>query len=367
MKGKLIFFLSLISFFLIVSFFKPLQKNRSSGPERVIVDLEVSPEEPGNEEEEIRFSPPSLTLESIFAQDHSWAATLSAQRLTSLVVTGDVLPARTVNYQAVSRRGFLWAFEEIAEILKAADLTFINLESPLIPNCPLTNEGMIFCGDPGHLEGLLSAGVDIAGLVNNHIGNHGQAGVEETLNLLASKGIASAGLSNPVIKEFGGKRLAFLAFNDVDNQPLVNAADQRTITKTISEVRDEVNIVVVMFHWGEEYTNMPTAKQRELAHLSIEAGADLVLGNHPHWIQPLEIYQDRLIVYSHGNTIFDQMWSQKTKEGIIGRYLFYDDSLIDVELLPIEIRDYGQPFFLESDPKKRILEELASLSEKLAK
>jgi poly-gamma-glutamate capsule biosynthesis protein CapA/YwtB (metallophosphatase superfamily) len=311
------------------------------------------------------FKPSLPSLSKIFTHDYSWTATLSSQRLIKLVVTGDIIPARSVNYQAVTRKGFFWAFEEIAEVLKTGDLTFINLESPLVSNCPLTNEGMIFCGDPGHLEGLLYAGIDVVSLANNHIGNYGRAGVEETIDLLASKGIASAGLGDPVVKEVAGKRLAFLAFNDVDRQPLVNTADPETITRIISEVRDKADIVIIMFHWGDEYTAMPNQRQCHLAHLSIDAGADLVLGNHPHWIQPLEIYQDRLIVYAHGNTIFDQMWSQKTKEGIIGRYLFYDDVLIDVEFLPIEIRDYGQPYFLKGEQKEKVLEELAFLSEKL--
>jgi poly-gamma-glutamate capsule biosynthesis protein CapA/YwtB (metallophosphatase superfamily) len=368
-RKKVISFLTLVAIFLIAwqALPKFFPKNTTSSPEKIDIEFNTLQEQSNNEEKSIKFFPTLPTLNQIFNRDHNWTATLSAQRLTSLLVTGDVIPARSVNFQAVTKKGFFWAFEEIAEVLKNADLTFINLESPLVSNCPLTNEGMVFCGDPGHLEGLLYAGVDIVSLANNHIGNHGQTGVEETIDLLASKGIACAGLSDLAIKEFNGKRVAFLAFNDVDQQPLVNSADQETITKAISVVRDKADLVVIMFHWGDEYTAMPNQRQRELAHLSIDSGADLVLGNHPHWIQPLEIYQDRLIVYAHGNTIFDQMWSQKTKEGMIGRYLFYDDTLIDVELLPTEIKDYGQPYFLEGDQKKRILGELALLSEKLSK
>lgn len=111
-----------------------------------------------------------------------------------------------------------------------------------------------------------------------------------------------------------------------------------------------------------EYTDQPTQRQKELAHLAIDTGADLVIGNHPHWIQPVEIYKNKLIVYAHGNFVFDQMWSAKTREGIIGRYTFYGDRLIDAEFLPVQINDFGQPRFLTGETKSVLLEVLKQQS-----
>ena len=95
-----------------------------------------------------------------------------------------------------------------------------------------------------------------------------------------------------------------------------------------------------------------------LGHFTIDSGADLVIGNHPHWIQPIEIYKGKLITYAHGNFVFDQEWSLKTKQGVVGKYTFYDNQLVDVEFLPIQIENYGQPFFLAGQAKKSILESM---------
>jgi poly-gamma-glutamate synthesis protein (capsule biosynthesis protein) len=81
----------------------------------------------------------------------------------------------------------------------------------------------------------------------------------------------------------------------------------------------------------------------ELAHAAIDAGADFIIGNHPHWVQGVEIYKGKWITYAHGNFIFDQMWSYETRVGVIGKYTFYDDTLIGVEFIPIRIDNYAQP------------------------
>lgn len=91
---------------------------------------------------------------------------------------------------------------------------------------------------------------------------------------------------------------------------------------------------------------------------TIDSGADLVIGNHPHWVQPVELYKGKLITYAHGNYIFDQMWSDETKIGVLGKYTFYENQLIDVEYIPIKIEYYGQPYVLNGVDKEKILESM---------
>lgn len=308
----------------------------------------------------IQFPPSGLSLEKIFQKDHAWTATLSAEKIVTIIATGDVIPARSVNYQALRKNDFRWAFEKTADMLRDADITVINLESPLTKDCPLTNEGMIFCGDPRHIDGLIYAGVDIATFANNHMENYGEKGVEETVALLKSTDILPVGFPlETAIKDIRGLRFAFLAYNDVpDGGKIVNIANEDKITSDIAKMKEIADIIIVAFHWGIEYTSIPSDRQKQLAHLSIDSGADLVLGNHPHWIQPVEIYKDKLIVYAHGNFIFDQMWSEKTKEGAIGRYVFYGGKLIDAEFTPIYISNFGQPDFPNSQKKEQIMEYL---------
>lgn len=309
------------------------------------------------------FTPSTPSLEQIFSDNHNWLATLSAERKRVLIATGDIIPARSVNYKVVTLHNFNWPYEKTAEVLKNSDITFINLETPLTHNCPKTQTGMIFCGDQRNVEGLLYAGVDIASLANNHAGNYGASGVEETISLLNQKGILTTGVNGPLIKDVRGIKFAFLGYNDITTpQPGISNVDEEKIKNEIADAKTRSNIVVVAYHWGVEYRNQPDARQKYLGHLSIDSGADLVIGNHPHWIQPVELYKNKLITYAHGNFVFDQEWSQKTKEGVVGRYTFYDNTLIDVEYLPLQIDNYGQPYFLEGDKKTNILKEMKTES-----
>lgn len=312
--------------------------------------------------EEIVGSP---TIQSVFSENKEFLSTFSGE-LTTIIATGDVIPARSVNAQSSRRNNFIWAFEKTSGFLKNADITFINLETPLIKNCPITVEGMIFCGNSKNVKGLVASGIDVASLANNHAGNHGEEGVEETAELLRSNNIEVAGVSEPIYKTVNGITFAFLGYNDITApQPGVANVEKEIIKKQIQEARKKAAVVIVTYHWGVEYRDLPDERQIELGHFTIDNGADLVIGNHPHWIQPIEFYKGKLITYAHGNFVFDQMWSEETMLGVVGKYTFYKDKLIDVEYFPVRIVDYGQPYFLEGEEKKKVLERMKINSNKL--
>lgn len=310
-------------------------------------------------------SPPSLSI--IFQEDHSWTATLSADKKITLLATGDIIPARTVNHTAVSLKNFRWPYERTNTFLQDADITFINLETSLMESCIPTLEGMIFCGSARNTEGLVYSGVDVVSVANNHAGNYGEEGVAETVALLQKSGMAVTGIEGPVYKEIKGVRFAFLGYNDITTpQPGVVDAEEEKIKNDIQNARSQADIVVVAYHWGVEYRSQPDDRQKYLGRFTIDAGADLVIGNHPHWIQPLEVYHGKIITYAHGNFVFDQMWSQKTQEGVVGKYIFYNKKLADIEYFPVLIENYGQPRFLEGEEKKKIVNEMKEESAKLA-
>lgn len=312
---------------------------------------------------------PDLSLRQIFTVDHAWVATLSAEKTRTMIATGDVIPARSVNNTAVKKQSFIWPYEKTAEFLKSADLTLINLESPLLATCAATTVGMSFCGDARNIEGMKYAGVDIAGLANNHSGNYGKIGVEETVHFLSAAGISTTGMDNQfVVKNIRGVKFAFLSYNDIGSKEQGIAwADESAIHKDIASIKTKADLVIVSFHWGIEYERLPGQRQRDLAHFAIDNGADVVVGNHPHWIQPPEIYNGKFIMYAHGNFIFDQEWSEETKLGVVGKYTFYDSKLIDVEFTPIRIVDYGQPYILETPEKQKVIEMLKNASEELSR
>lgn len=283
----------------------------------------------------------------------------STQKETwTLVATGDVIPARSVNTQTIKRNDFTWSWKYIGPILRQGDITVINLESPLLHACVATDEGMKFCGDKGHIEGLAFSGVDVVSLANNHMGNYGVEGIRETTALLENNGIHITGTDiQPYITTVKNTSVGFLAYNDIGyKEEGIAWADVERMKQDIQKTKEKTDVVIVSMSWGIEYTSYPTSRQQELAHAAIDAGADLIIGNHPHWIQSVERYNDGYIMYAHGNTIFDQMWSEETKTGVIGIYTFAGKKLEHVEFVPIYIRDYGQPEILQGRNKEKILE-----------
>jgi len=307
---------------------------------------------------------PSLNgINQIFSLDHSWTATLSAEKKVTLIATGDVGMGRTVNTRTIKYQDWKWAWQKTADILRKANITLINLEAPLISDCKPTDEGMIFCADARHIEGLKFAGVDIASTANNHYGNYRLEGVKESNDLLLLNDIIYTNNSKIPNITRSDASFIFLNYNEIGyKEDGLDWAEDEKIKKEVQDVNTAADVVVVSFHWGVEYTTDITQRQKELAHLAIDSGADLIIGNHAHWIQPLEFYKGKLIMYAHGNFIFDQMWSQETREGVVGKYTFYDKKLVDVEFLPVQIDDFGQPHFVEGTQKQRILNNLKKIS-----
>jgi len=261
------------------------------------------------------------------------------------MATGDIIPARSVNSTMIRRNDFRYPFRKTATLLKKADLLLINLEAPLIEDCPITDEGMVFCGSPRFIEGLSFVKVSVASLANNHSGNYGATGIESTKQLLLKNKIKTIGLGSPAIRVKNGLRFGFLGYNDIGstNGLEIASCEPELIKKQIKKLNRRVDFVVVAFHWGEEYTATPSARQKFLAHLAVESGADLIIGNHPHWIQSSETYQGKFISYALGNFIFDQMWSTETRLGLIGKYVFNKKGLVKTEFFPVLIENYAQP------------------------
>ncbi len=154
---------------------------------------------------------------------------------------------------------------------------------------------------------------------------------------------------------------------------LLDAAE--AYLQTIPEFVDDwrVDVLAVALHWGGEYVSLPQTSPGiaeddpvEIAHLALDAGADIIIGNHPHWVQAVELYEGKFIAYAHGNFIFDQMWSYETRVGVIGRYTFYDDVLVGVEFIPTLIENYAQPVPMEGAEAQAVLDGMKAASEELA-
>jgi len=186
--------------------------------------------------------------------------------------------------------------------------------------------------------------------------------LSETIEILQENNIAAIGVKDEenLVREINGAKYAFLAYNDVEtaNQKKVKNVDLNIVRAEIAAADKLADAVIIMFHWGNEYTHKPTARQIEIAHAAIDAGADLVLGNHAHWVQIMEQYKDRLIMYSHGNFVFDQNWSRKTSEGVIGLYQMKGEELLDYQFISVIIEHNSQPRLATENESEAILKNI---------
>lgn len=312
---------------------------------------------------------PPLTLGDIFPPRDLSALHLNPSHVRTVITTGDVIPARHVDV-TIRRMNddFMYPVEATKDITSDADITVINLEAPLIADCPYSDEGFTFCGRPGFVPSLVAAGVDVVTMENNHITNYGPDGFNETAQHLEAAGIKWADRDTPAIVDVRGLKFGFVAFNGVGE-----TIDRAAMQAKIAELRPQVDVLAVAFHWGKEYVSIPDVEPGiandsppEIAHLAVDAGADLVIGNHPHWVQGVELYKGKYIAYAMGNFIFDQMWSYETRASVLGKYTFYDNQLISVQYMPMLIENFAQPRPLEGAEAQALLDNMALTSRVIA-
>jgi len=250
----------------------------------------------------------------------------------TLTAVGDIMLARAVE-RRIQEFGADYPFRRVTPYLQRSDLTFANLESPLgIGGTPIPNKGIWFRADPALAATMASAGIDVVTLANNHILDYDSDVFLQTLQALTDNGLQYCGggrdeteAHRPLIVSKNGVRLAFLGYSQFadlfwdwdyertfaagpDLPGIAGLSEERLaqVTADIAQARQQADVVIVACHWGDEYVEYPNEQQRRLAHALAEAGADLILGSHPHAIQGFENYQGTLIVYSLGNFIMDQ-------------------------------------------------------------
>ncbi len=292
-----------------------------------------------------------------------------AQNLTiNLVAVGDIMLSRNVGQKMVQYQNYFYPFAKTAAVLQKADIVLGNLESPLLAGPPVNSPSMIFRADPECAPALARAGFNVLSLANNHIMNQGTKGLERTLELLSANKIVGVGAGRNAtqahqaqIIERKGIKIAFLAYvypgnpEATENSTGAALMNPEQAKKDIAQARNEADLVVVSMHAGSEYTRYPNETQKNFAHAVIDAGADLVIGHHPHWHQIAEQYKGKYILYSLGNFIFDQMWSEETREGVIASIHLDKKGVQGLEFLPVKIFDYSQPRFVALPERERIL------------
>ncbi len=291
-----------------------------------------------------------------------------------LVTVGDIMLSRYVAQKIKEHNDPNYPFAGVKWFLQDGDIVFGNLEGPVTPGREIKIPEMVLRADPCMAAALKDAGFNILSLANNHVPDFGEQGIQDTMCYLDSTAIHYAGAGKneqeafaPRYMKVKGVILAFLAFNDLtfvpdsymaDDSPGTAVLKPEKVTAAVREAADNADFTVVYLHAGTEYASTPDDTQVYFAHLAIDAGADLVLGSHPHVVQKVEQYRGKYILYSLGNFIFDQLWSRDTREGIVARIFICENSVEKIEFLPVYINDNARPVALSGQEAQRVLKKL---------
>jgi poly-gamma-glutamate capsule biosynthesis protein CapA/YwtB (metallophosphatase superfamily) len=283
-------------------------------------------------------------------------------RRATFLAVGDIMLSRGVANTIDSARDPLEPFSELKDLLSSTDFNFGNLESPVSGNDARVGKGLVFNTRKPDIEGLVKNNFKIVNLANNHALDQGLAGLDFTRKFLTDKGIKYVGAGEdkaaawaPRIVTANGIRIGFIgasytSINDggvVKNDYVARIEDIEHLRASIGRLKGESDFIVVTMHAGIEYMRKPDRSQVDFARAAVDAGADLVIGAHPHWIQTLEQYQGKYIFYSLGNFIFDQR-KPDTVEGLTLNISLLRDGankarLEKIELVPVIIERVGVP------------------------
>ncbi len=265
----------------------------------------------------------------------------NATTSVTFLAVGDIMLSRNVAMTSFKALDVDLPFRQMADALQSTNFNFANLESPFYPaEHPCIASGtegivgghsMIFGAPCNMVHGLVDFNFKILNLANNHAFDQGLAGVDITRSTLDDLGLTHEGTGDnldeawtPAIATANGIKICFVgasyaSVNDggkTTNNYVARIEDTARLQAAITTAKSECDFTVATMHAGTEYTRTPNQAQITFAHAAIDDGADLVIGSHPHWVQPVEKYNNKYIFYSLGNFIFDQAWSQETQEGL---------------------------------------------------
>jgi poly-gamma-glutamate synthesis protein (capsule biosynthesis protein) len=281
--------------------------------------------------------------------------------VVTTTIVGDIMLGRRVG-DALQRRGDPSAvFRPLAKRLASADITVGNLESTLSKSGAPRQGGDSFGADSSVLAGLRLAGFDLLSVANNHLGDYGNDAIGETLDKLTDAKFRTVGAgtdlaraTKPVVITANGMRVGFVATdsigetpaagrdspgtNRIDAPPRTGPLDRQALDRVVDSVRDlDADVVIAMPHWGTQYTNRPERSQRRIASALADAGVDVVVGGHPHWVQGWESIGDSTVVHSLGNFVFDMDFMRETNEGIVVEIVSRGGRVVAIKPVPYVI------------------------------
>lgn len=327
------------------------------GPRLRVKALALGGQMPSDAAYPLKMDLPAIGGGSNGGGDQAGSFTLSA--------VGDLMLGRRVN-QRIAAADPSYELALAAPVLQRADVGFGNLEVSLTDQGQPVRKDYTFRAAPALASGLLSAGIQVVSLANNHVGDYGATGIADTVTALDLAGVAHSGAGTnaaaagaPAMQVVHGTRIAFLSFVNVPVDTVTAFATSSeaagssragvawgtadAVKEAVVAARATVDVVIVSIHAGTEYAAEPNEVQRTLAHAAIDAGAALVLGSHPHVLQGIEYYKGGVIFYSLGNFVFDldpddlRNLGPAPAETLVAQVTFRGGQVRGLELVPMMI------------------------------
>ncbi|HSV40299.1 MAG TPA: CapA family protein [Nocardioidaceae bacterium] len=300
-----------------------------------------------------------------------------APRPRTLGLVGDIMLSRGVQDPA-------GALAPLTPLLRGYDVTVGNLESTLSDDGAPQQGGDSFAARPSVIPLLESAGFDALSLANNHTGDYQDAALLETVRRLqgssirpfgAGADLAAAGRA--AVVRVGTTSFGFVGFNAIGETPMatreapgalsvrmpprtgpLNRDDLAQVARLVQRLDHRVDVVVVMPHWGTQYTHRPEPIQRQVAMRLVSAGADLVVGGHPHWVQGMDRVRRAVVVHSLGNFVFDMDFMTETQQGVVLEATFWGATLKAIALVPYRMDGSFAPHLVDGAEATAILSDI---------
>lgn len=287
------------------------------------------------------------------------AGQIAAADTLTVGAVGDIMLSSWL-IEVIDLQGPEYPYAQVLPVLDQADILFGNLEAPFLVDTTgveKVEKTYTFAVPPRSSAVLTAGGFDVVTLANNHILDYGREGLFTTWTVLDSIGIVHVGTGRTRdeahthrIVEAGGSRVAFLAYNHTfpkafwatDSRAGTAHASDEGLAREVRRAGAEADIVIVAFHWSGELLETPREYQHILARIAVDNGADLVVGHHPHTLQPLEWYRGSLIAYSLGNFVFGSYSPEARGAALFIR--FVEGAPVIADLYPLDVNNLRRKF-----------------------
>jgi len=387
---KRVVIISILCFVLVACAPPTATPTQSAVPSAVVVPTQETSPTPSSTPTPTATHPPTLvpsaTASPTLISSPTTTPTITPIPTIELLFTGAIVPGRCVQAYVDEVGNADYIYENVAPLFQQADLTVGTLNASLTDYPPTTGcvNTFVLVGRSLHADAMARAGIRMMSVATNHIkncglSNCGDRAFLDTLGNLQRVGIeyVGAGMNlaegmKPIVLEIKGVKFAFISLGEIERlafasetTPGIAYLTDETLQDAIAAAKQVGDVVVVMPHWGPEYSPIPNPFQRRYAQIAVDAGADLVIGNHTHVIQGYHMIGEIPVYYGLGNFVFDQTWSEETAQGLMVRITFSGTKITGQQVIPVTIEKNGRVNLADIPTAQRILDRIQKVNDGL--